>query len=68
MAEQSLGTLCGRGGAEKRLPGVSWDIPGAQGAYGSRRSGPSLCASCRAVRRRGKGGRKQEGQRWGRTE
>lgn len=30
-----MGTLCHRGGAEKGLPGVSCDIPGAQGGCGS---------------------------------
>lgn len=57
MAEQSLGTLCGRGGAEKGLPGVSWDIPGAQGAYGSLSVGslPLCFVSCRKkTRERGK--------------
>lgn len=49
MVNQTLGTLCCRGGAEKGLPGVSWDIPGARGGWGSLSVGsiPLCFVSCR---------------------
>lgn len=61
MVNQTLGTLCSQGGAEKGLPGVSWDIPGAQGGGGSLSVGsiPLCFVSCRKKmkeREKGTGG------------
>lgn len=61
---QTLGTLCDRRGAEKGLPGSAGMFWGHRVAGGACQSGPSPRAPCRAVRRQGKGRRKQEGQRW----
>lgn len=50
---QTLGTLGDRGGAEKGLPGVSCDSPGAQGGWGSPSAGSvPLCFVSRRERTR----------------